>query len=520
MKKIFLIILMLFLLNFKAEAKEVYYSEYNDFSDYSLDLIESSELINVEQERRFRFYEELKVGEYRRLFDDNSKFAYFDLKDKKNSDFSEWSEFRSENLEGRIIETKKFYKIKEPKAISHISFFNTLDTIITLKDVEIYYLDKKLDYEIILDLADSDFNIYPWGTITYDLKGYYDLQKITIKVKNIEFNGSSEILVLARVLSDYNDYYINYFSYNLMNFNDTNILIDSTNWIRGDAEYGEEVISESKPSGSSLLLISEITMHRYQDALFYFYNIEKKYIDGYFVDYPSLIKDEDNYEDYYRYQTRDKLEIEDEILIQNHEQKLSDFIKSSVQYEIITNLDMNKNGIYEVEIKTPFISVKKDVVVNINENNNIPITDNNDLNKIIEENSQLKLEINTLLDKNNNLKQELDNLFSDYSDLLNKNNTLEQEFNGLISDYSNLSDKYNNIYKKTENKCEIESNEEKKDHLLNEINNQLSSNILSINRNEEFIMKKSDYLWFSAILLLLLVLLLLILKKMSNKNNF
>ena len=82
MKKIFLGILTLLLITVEVEAKEVYYSEYSDFSDYSLDLAESSELVNSEMERRYRFYEELKVGEYRKMSGDNSKYSYFDLNDK------------------------------------------------------------------------------------------------------------------------------------------------------------------------------------------------------------------------------------------------------------------------------------------------------------------------------------------------------------------------------------------------------------------------------------------------------
>ena len=385
-------------------------------------------------------------------------------------------------------------------------------------------MDQKLDYEIILDLADDNFNIYPWGTVTCNLKGNYDLEKITIKIKNIEFNGLSEILILARVLSEYNDYYINYFSYNLNDYNNTDVVIDSDDWIRGDVEYEEEIISESKPIDNKLSLINEVTMYRYQDQLFYFYNIEKKYIDGYFADYPGFIRDDMQYKDYYRYQTRDKLEIADEIVINSDEQSISDFIESSVQYEIITNLNIKKNGIYEAEIKTPFISVKKDVVVNIDENNNqgifIPVVDNNVSDKLIEENVQLKMEVDNLLNKNNNLEEELNNLFNDYYDLSNKNNNLEKEFNDLISDYSNLLNKYNNLYSEVENKCEVELKEEKSTDLINRVNELLNSNMLNINYSEEFIVKKNDYLWFSLILLLLLLLLIVTLKRLSNKNKF
>ena len=67
MKKIIFGILILFVAVFHVNAKEIYYSDYSDFSEYTLEKIDSSELINVETERRYRFYEKIEVGEFRRV---------------------------------------------------------------------------------------------------------------------------------------------------------------------------------------------------------------------------------------------------------------------------------------------------------------------------------------------------------------------------------------------------------------------------------------------------------------------
>jgi len=482
MRKIFLTLLILLGTVFKIEAKEIYYSEYSEFSEYSLSPIESSELVNVEKERRHRFYEELEVGEYLSLLDDSSKFNRLNLDNSIDGNFSEWSEIQPQSLEYRIIESKKFYKVKKPKPINHISFMNTLNSTVKLENIEIYYLDEKLDYSLIYDGADQELNIYPWGTVTFDLKDYYDLQKITIKVENIEFNEASEIIVLASVPSNYNDYDINYYSYNLIAANSKNILIEANDWIRGNAEYQEEIVSEHQPINEPLSLISEVFMYRYQDPLFYFYNIERSYVDGYFTDYLGFIKDESQYQDYYRYQIRDKLEIDDEIVITSYEQKLSDFVISTSDYEIITDLDINQNGVYEVEFKTHFASVKKEIVVNIDK-----------FDKLTNENNNLKLEITKLQNQNNNLKQEVDILVNKYSSLLNEN------------------------YKTN---CEVDIEEVSSGNVPKESHQQVNSSLLKINTSGEYLIKKDHYLYFSLLLLLLLFLLLLLLKKLSNENKF
>ena len=60
MKKIVLFLLVLFSLNIKVQAssQDVYYSSYSDFSEFVEKRIEGSELIDVETERRYRWYKE------------------------------------------------------------------------------------------------------------------------------------------------------------------------------------------------------------------------------------------------------------------------------------------------------------------------------------------------------------------------------------------------------------------------------------------------------------------------------
>lgn len=526
-----------------------------------MEKFDSSELVNIEVERRYKFYKEERIGEYRSFLDDNSSFKFIDLENTKTSEFSSWSDEEPLPKEHRIIESNIFYKIKKPKQINHISFMNTLGGSLKLNDIEVYYLGEKIDYELIFDNSDENFNIYSLGTLTLDLKNYYDLQKITIKVKSINFNNIDEIIVLASVPSENNLYEINYFSYNLKNTNNENVVIDAYDWIRGNTKYDDEIIMDYKPD-EPLSIISEVKLYRYKDPLFYFYNIENKYIDGYFKSYLNLIKDETNYQDYYRYQTREKFEVEKEIIITSYEQKLSDYVNSTVEYEIITNLDINNNGIYLVEYKTPFLSVKKEVNVNIKEN---------ELNDMKEKYNQLNKELDSLKNKYDEIKSELadikdshNNLNDNFKDINNKLNlelgNMNSKYNALINEFNSIKDNYNNFNnvinsnqnklrfeidslkdnyefleqkyqlilnnKESDDDCKLKLEETlmklddsyKKLKLSEQANEYLEQNILKVDNEESLSIGKGNLLLLILALLILFILLIIFLKKLSAKN--
>lgn len=452
MKKIIYTILILFAFIYKVDAKEIYYSDYSDFSDYTLEKQEPSELVNVEVERRYRFYKDEIIGEYRSYLDNNSSFEFIDLNNKKESSFSGWSDIEPIEEDYRSIESKTVYKVKRPKPIRYIFFVNTLDTTLQLSDIEVYYLEQKIDYDLYFDNADKDLSIYNGGYVRLDLKNYYDLKDITIKIKIIDFNNTREFIVTVSREAEFDFFKHTYFSTNIKNNNSNNILINKKNWVRAFAEYEDEVVLDYNPN-EPLSEITEVKFYRYKDPLFYFYNIERKYLDGYFKNYDNLIKDENDYKDYYRYQLREKIELEDKIIITNYEQSLSDFIKSTVDYEIITNLDISKNGTYEVEYKTAFINVKKDVIVDIEEN-----------------------KLHSLEDKYNNLVSKFNDLKNKYDSLNSQLIRVNEEKKNLTISLEELQSLYNGLNKKVEeikNYDDLVLELEKLKNIYIQINNEL-----------------------------------------------
>jgi len=567
MKKIILVVIFLFVGMVKVGAKEIYYSEYGNFSDYLLQPYQSSELVNVETERRYRYYDEVKIGQYKTYLDDVSNFNFIDFNDMKNNDFSKWSDEKPKEQYKRIIETKTFYKVKRPKPVKNINFINTLEGTIELNNIEVYYLNEKIDYESSIENGE-EYRLNFWDSLTLDLRDYYDLQKLIIKIGNVEFNGLDELLITAAIPSDDNSYQINYFSVNLNNDNTKNIVLNADDWIKANPDYYEEEIVDNKEN-ADLSIINEVILYRYQDPLFYFYNIEKRYVDGYFVDYPGMIKDENDYQDYYRYQVRDKVEVSKEIVVDNYNQQLSDFINSTVDYDIITNLDINKNGIYQVNYKTDFVDIKKEVRVNIKENdlkesrkeyeqlnselNNLKqqyeikqfelneiknnyeelLVDNNNLNLELENVKKENLNLVNICDDYDNISYVLNQYINKYNILQNENNKLKQQYYNLLDinekyilDNENLNFKFNTVQNENE-KLKIDLNDiknnseilNKKLNLSKQAYKYLQSHFLKINNEKSRCLNKINLFWIILISVILICLIIIFIKKLSNKNK-
>ena len=347
MKKIIFIILIFFCLIYDVSAKETYYSDYGNFSEYSTKKIESTELINVDVERRYKFYKNERVGEYRKVIDDNSHFKYVDKGNRKDGEYSNWTEEIPASIEERLIEVNSLYYIRRPKPIKSFYIVNSGDTDITINDIKIYYQGEELRYWLSSQFTSENYIIHSGGSLKLELKKYYSLEDITIKIGEAKFDETNELHISATVPSEDNLYYISCFRVNLDNSYKKNILIDSSYWIYTNVQYESEVIEERDPN-EKLSIVRKESLYRYQDPLFYFYNLEKIYVDGYFKEYNGLIKDESEFIDLYRYQVRDKCEFADEIRITNYNQKINDFINCTTEYQMKTNLNIYENGVTKI----------------------------------------------------------------------------------------------------------------------------------------------------------------------------
>ena len=479
MKKIVFSVFVFLGLIYNISAQEVYYSNYSESRICSTENQESSELINVEAERIYRFYSNHEKGEYHSLLEENSGFQFVDLDKKIDSEYSSWSTEIPLNVEKRVIETKVIYSVKRPKPIKNFYITNTGDTNIILDNIEIYFDGKSVAYKSSTDLVGEQYIIQSGDYLKLSLNSYYDLQKIIIKIDEANFSQDNELHISATVPSSDGTYYISYFRVNLDNTNNKNIVISARDWIRTNAQYDDEIILEYNPD-EPLSILSETKYYRYQDPAFYFYNIYKDYIDGYFNEYSEFIKDENDFLDFYCIRTREKFEIAKEVEIVDYNQKISDFINSTVNYTVKGDFNMYKNGIYSLEFITDFITLKKNVVVNIKEN--------------LLHNCDNQCE---------DMRKNLDETNGKYEQSIEKLEKLKIENNKLIQDINNLS-QVNDILRQ-ELRCKICSLNLKSENLKTDDVNAID---------------KANIVCLALIVLVLIVLLLIFLKNLSNKNKF
>ena len=212
----FIIGLLLFFVFTNVNAK-VYYSEYSDFSNYTNEKIESSELVDVERERRYKWYKSIDEGNFYIIGENPSNYQSVNLKLFSKSTFSGWSLEIPQSKFGRTIESRR--------------------------------------------------------------------------------------------------------------------VCDSIGCIESHMEY------------------------RYSDVFYYHYRMIEIKKDGYHSFVDGYKKNELDYQDYYRYRIREKIDVPSQIVITNTNEKVEDFILSTTEYEVNGNLNLLSNGVYNVEIKTNFITV-------------------------------------------------------------------------------------------------------------------------------------------------------------------
>lgn len=107
MKKLFVGCILISLLSMKTVSakEEVYYGEYGPFHDWSMQKVEESDTVQVEHEKRYRwYYDEIAYGDYTLLGEVTDTYPYQDKKQTKKGSWSEWSTLRPEEVEKRQIE--------------------------------------------------------------------------------------------------------------------------------------------------------------------------------------------------------------------------------------------------------------------------------------------------------------------------------------------------------------------------------------------------------------------------------
>ena len=331
MKKI-LFIILLFLSLIKIVNAEVIYSEYNSPIEYEEEVLES-DLIKVEKEERYLYYNEIKtLGDYYIEGENPTSFPLIDKTDFRESEFSNWTRFLVNDKKNRVIESRKvsFYKI--PEKIRYIHFYNLQGNYYNFRipELQIIYDGKKLEYEYYCEGCSEYFDTFirngkveenmshveNGGYLRIDLKKYYDPTKLqidlflydvedTTKTYTIDLTKTEEYGENSFYRRTFNEDFkhnfigeFEHFSYTLSDLYRVN-----------PTYFDYYVYDDEKSLYSSEYMIEEYTEKRYKDVYFRYYNLEKKYSDEYLTEktdkYPY--KDNNMSKTYYLVSKREKV---------------------------------------------------------------------------------------------------------------------------------------------------------------------------------------------------------------------
>ena len=405
----------------KAEAKEVYYSDYSNFSKYQEEEVFESDIVDVEVEQRYLWYKENKVlGDYKlyNLEDNFSDECYL-------TEYSNWQNEKIDNS-GYIYETRNKYEYTKAKTARYIHLYNLQGSYgaFRITELTIKVNNQEINYDYTCEGCLPGFDDYinngiydenmsyidNGGSLVIDLGSDYPLNQIEVIFYIFDL-GSSDKLYTFGYSNDKKDifiaqsYVLKFADYHWSNAKKetkkiTDLNIALKDWTTTEISYEEK-------NDNSIVDTKITTQYRYQEKWCKIYQNEKEYYPEYSInaidDY--IYCDENSQKSFYRYRIRDKLEI-DIFEITEPNVDLKDFIVTSTDEVVInSNIDWSKNGMYEITFILNDLEVTKEVILNI------------DSNTIAE----LEKEIVTL-------KQQLSNL---QAELLEQKQSYEEKINNL-----------------------------------------------------------------------------------------
>ena len=552
MKKILWLIFLCLIIN-KVDAK-VYYSEYSEFSPFQEEVVTSSDTIDVIKEERYLWYKNVEtLGDYK-LYNNVDNFS----DNCYMTEFTDWDNQKIDNI-GYVYEERNAYNYTMSKGVRYIHLYNLQGSYgsFRIPELEIKYKDNSLNYTYTCEGCLEGFDDYihngiyeenesyitNGGSLIIDLGREYPIHLIDVIFYIFDL-GNSDKLYTIGYSNDKNNIFISK-SYNLK-FSDwhwTNavkIVQDISQLDEKDWKYNEITIGIR--NNDFVINKESIKQYRYQEKWCKVYEIGKEYSDyskESVGEYTNKLEDSLKY--FYSYRTRDKLELEIKDITEENFDLNNFIISSSDEVEINSNIDWNKNGIYDISFQINDLMVNEKVKLNI-EANTIEelkeIIDNlkNDYeNKIKELEEQLN---NCKLDKEclNKKIIELNNLVKQYEEEISSLNNIILNYQNKINSLENLNNIYLDKIKELEDDIKnlnggigniTKEKEEQLNNLSSELNNykEINSNLedkLNVYRNQnievpKFMLKIGSL--DSKVIIIIFLLLIYIAYLIGKKSN-
>lgn len=388
--------MIIFFINYNnILASETYYSEYSDYNNYQLEEIIETDSIDVESSYFFTCYNLNKIkGDYYIYGENSSLFPYIDEFDYIKTEFSEWNDNSPKLQPNRIIENREVYYYQDIDNIRYIHLDKFLggNNKLNINEIKVFSDENLIDYEVYCDGCNIEFNDYINngniyqensyidinGYLRLDLLDYYDLKNLKIELYFTDYTNEEKRYEINT--SKDQNFSSNMFTYVLERMffkHNSNTEVVKKEWKLADIlfknpTFQDKVLSLDYIESSKTRKVFKANQYRYFDTLYQYYNLEKKYSKQ-LLQNPSLefpYCDEGNI--YYRSRYRDKIVLKKDIIITDYNQKLEDFIIETTNSDILikSDIDYYHNGNYYVEYILPYITINKNIVVNINNNKN------------------------------------------------------------------------------------------------------------------------------------------------------
>ncbi len=501
MRKIIFFLILMILSPKLILASDVIYSDFSDYTEYTENYIKSSDLIDVKTENRFLWYKNILKDNGYKVFNQTDTF---DLNDCYFGEYSEWEKEKVENS-SRVYERRVVHDfiMSNPVRYIHITNIHGSDGKLKIPEFEIQVVNNKINYTYTCEGCSNDFGTYinngviyednsyisNGGSIIIDLKNAYPANRVMLLYYLLDLGDDVKGYTISYSTDGVNLYGTKEFIYNekwssVFEVRQTieDFGIDLKNWTYEKTDYMYPDISPG---------------YEFQDVTFIVYNtsyIEYRYKEKYCKnlindkEYGSIysassydefnIKDDDSKKTYYSYRTRDKLELKDKLLVNSYNYDLSDFvIYSSKDYDIQSNLDINKNGIYDITFSSGDITANRKVEVDINKDT-IEF-----INKINELENKLK-ELEELHEKDMLQKEEL---IKKLEEKISECSNCDSKYiNDILKEKDELINKYLNEVKKNTKNIENLKNQIKD---LKKNISELKKDITKLNKEIDKILK-------------------------------
>lgn len=357
MKRFYVFFLLLWICVKPAYAK-TYYSEYGDYTNYSEEKIIASDVLKVESKNFYHAYTEKVSYEY--LED-----SLYEKTGKYSTEYSNWNTNKDLLDTNYAIDECSLYTYKTFKEMKYF-YLKNLSNKIGIDSIKVY--DNKTGNTL---MQNDNFAMYSNDTFIFNIDKEYSLANLEIHL----FINKQNVKDLKLTLSMNNEN--NPFSNKTLvktiqdSTDNKNVELVIDNFTNVEGLLSNITATSYCDKNVNGKIINAIPIYRSIYTKYEYKIITKEYLDLYTDEESTNYKlDYNDYKTYYRYKTRDKVVLNDNLIIENKDVDINSFITESTlnDIKITSDLNLNVNGIYDINFISPFKTISTTVKVDIKEN--------------------------------------------------------------------------------------------------------------------------------------------------------